>query len=318
LEKFRYTALFFALLAALASDSKAQLKKSSNTNPPSTQSASPPAPDQRGTDKMPLSVKITPREPSKEQAEKEEAERLEKAAVDKKVAFETQRVADYTWWLAFLTLFVVMTAIGQAGLFVWQLGYMKKGMKDATIAARAASRSAIATVAQAKIARDTLTKVQRPYVFAFGIQFLEQGIHEGEAFVTYTVANYGETPATIDDVKIGFWFGDPDLALINANEDHSLVVEPIIAPKERRDKLRADFPQGMLGGDVTVFMDNVGEPTGKVGAHPKLEYGDWFCRIMISYHGVFSRDHVTSACWRYSHLNSHFVKFGGEEYNYNR
>lgn len=317
--RLRCLVIALALVVAFASDSWGQSKQPApSTTPPSKQSAQPPVPDQRGTDSVPLAVKILPAPDAEKQADKQERERQEKELIDKKLAFETQRIADYTWWLATFTVALFCVAILQAGLFVWQLGYMKKGMKDATIAARAASRSAIATVSQAKVARDTLTKVQRPYVFAFGIQFLRQGTHEGEAFVTYTVANYGETPATIDDVKIGFWFQDPDLALINVTEDHSLVVEPIMAPKERRDDLRADFPQGMVAGGVTVFMDNVGEPTGIVAAHPKAEYGEWFCRILISYHGAFSRDHVTSACWRWSHLNSHFIQFGGEKYNYSR
>jgi hypothetical protein len=101
---------------------------------------------------MPLSVKIIPRAPSKEEAAKEETERLEKASVDKKVAFETQRVADYTWYLAAFTVVLACVAIGQAGLFVWQLSYMKQGMEDATKAANAAESAAKAANLTAKAA----------------------------------------------------------------------------------------------------------------------------------------------------------------------
>jgi hypothetical protein len=115
-------------LLCIAGSTYAQTKSKADRQPPSAPSAQPPAPDQRGTDQMPLSVKIIPRAPSKEEAAKEETERLEKASVDKKVAFETQRVADYTWYLAAFTVVLACVAIGQAGLFVWQLSYMKQGM----------------------------------------------------------------------------------------------------------------------------------------------------------------------------------------------
>jgi hypothetical protein len=137
-----------AFLAAIASDSWGQSKQpSSGANPPSKQSTQPPAPDQRGTDQSPVVVKILPAPNTEKQTEKQEREWQEKELIDKKLAFDTQRIADYTWWLASLTGCLFAIAVIQAGFFFWQLRYMRKGMEDAAIAANAAALSARAAIA---------------------------------------------------------------------------------------------------------------------------------------------------------------------------
>jgi hypothetical protein len=109
----RCLVIALALFAAFASDSWGQSKQ-----PPaqSDQSAQPPAADQRGTDQVPLTVKILPAQDTKEKADKEERERQEKAVIDEKLAFETQRIADYTDRLALFTIFIFCVAVSQAGL----------------------------------------------------------------------------------------------------------------------------------------------------------------------------------------------------------
>ena len=71
--------------------------------------------------------------------------------------------------LAFATAFLFAAAVGQIFLFFWQLRLIGESLRDAKIAAEAAKESADATKIQAMVARDTLTKVQRPYVFVFGV-----------------------------------------------------------------------------------------------------------------------------------------------------
>jgi hypothetical protein len=122
--------------------SKQPLPKGS---PPTSNAIQPATDDQRGTDKVPLTVKILPTQKSQADTDKEDHERQEKA--DRKLAFETQRIADYTDRLALFTVLLFCVAVLQAGLFVWQLLYMRTGIKDASIAANAANLSARATVA---------------------------------------------------------------------------------------------------------------------------------------------------------------------------
>jgi hypothetical protein len=130
---FRSLVIALALLAVIASDSWAQSKQ------PSPQSK-PPATDQRGTDQIPLSVKILPATDAKEQADKTERDRKEKAIIDEKLAFETQRIADYTDWLAVFTGLLFLIAILQAALFFWQLRYMRDEGKRARAAFISANR----------------------------------------------------------------------------------------------------------------------------------------------------------------------------------
>ncbi len=108
-------AAVIALLAVFTTDSWPQSRKFSE---PNNQAAQPTAPDQRGTEQLPLTVKVLPSQPSEEQTKKEEAEKHEKAEIDKKLAFETQRIADYTDRLALFTVFLFFVAVSQAGLFV--------------------------------------------------------------------------------------------------------------------------------------------------------------------------------------------------------
>jgi hypothetical protein len=157
--KLYYLPIALTFLAAFTSESSAQSKQPPDQSKQATQ---PPASDPRGADQVPLAIKILPATDAKEQAEQAERDRKDKAVLDEKLAFETQRIADYTERLARFTIFLFCVAIAQAVLFAWQLAYMRQSMRDATTAATAAKRSAVATISQAKVARDTLTKVHRP------------------------------------------------------------------------------------------------------------------------------------------------------------
>src|ERR1700686_2117559 len=122
--RLRSLMVALALLTALPSHSWGESKQPS----PSKQPAQPTATDQRGTDQVPLAVRILPAQDAEEQTEKAERDRKEKAIIDEKVAFETQRIADYTARLAWFTLLLFVIAILQAGLFVWQLQLFRNSL----------------------------------------------------------------------------------------------------------------------------------------------------------------------------------------------
>lgn len=150
--RLRHIAIALALLAAFASDSWGQSQEPPAQSQPAAQ---PATPDKRGTDDVPLAIKIIPAPDAKEQADKAEHERKEKAVIDEKLAFETQRIADYTDRLALFTVLLFSVAVLQAGLFLWQLRYMRQGMRDAEMAAKAAQDSAEATKESVALARET-------------------------------------------------------------------------------------------------------------------------------------------------------------------
>jgi hypothetical protein len=87
----------------------------------------------------------------------------------------------------FFTLWLVIVGFGQAGLFVWQLGYMSKGLKDAAKAANAA-----------KLAAEAAVDANRPWLNIKDVQFKEPlTITENGAFsmVTVQIKNIGRSPA---------------------------------------------------------------------------------------------------------------------------
>jgi hypothetical protein len=211
----------------------------------------------------------------------------------------------------FFTFLLVVIGGFQLGLFYWQLRYMREGMEDATLAAKAATK-------QARIAEETQTNLQRPYIFVFGIQRLLRD-PQGQWLVTYNVANYGSIPAIIEDVWVGFVTsdaGDPPLPLQIA-EDHILATAPSMQAGERRDGIYEYMPDGMNTG--TLIMSGSGEIM-EVDA-PELNLpsnSDMFVRIVIQYRGPFSKGHETGALWLNHSGTSQLVLRGGDQYNYNR
>jgi hypothetical protein len=135
----RELVIAIALLAVVRSDSWGQ----SQDQPPSDPATQPSAADQRGTDQAPLAIKILPSPDAEEQADKAERERKEKAVIDEKLAFETQRIADYTDRLAWFTCLLFGIAVFQAGLFFWQLRLMRDDAKRARAGFISANRPKI-------------------------------------------------------------------------------------------------------------------------------------------------------------------------------
>jgi hypothetical protein len=239
--KLRHTAIALALLAAFASDSWGQSKQAPAQ---SKQSAEPPAADQRGTDKVPFSVKIVPAPDSKEKTDKEEHERKEKAIVDEKLAFETQRIADYTNRLALFTVFLFCAAVAQAGLFVWQLLLIRASLTDAKIAADAAKEAADAAKAQIKLARDDFNATHRPKIRIKNVWLAQQLLPDTPVIVDILLVNVGNVPAVIANVGLDFNVINPELGMLPGN------LEP---PRVPTDAI------GMICGlGITIRINGIG------------------------------------------------------------
>jgi hypothetical protein len=180
--RLRCLLIALTFLAAIASDSWGQsTQPSPSANSSSKQIKQQVAPDQRGTDSVPLAVKILPAPEAEKQAEKQERERQEKEVIDKKVAFETQRIADYTWWLASLTGLLFAVAIVQAAFFFIQLGMMKTGMDDATKAAQAAQASAETAKEQVALTKMGIIDLERAYLAVGPTEIIVDFVHSDSA-----------------------------------------------------------------------------------------------------------------------------------------
>jgi hypothetical protein len=96
---------------------------------------------------------------------------------DSELIGPTWLTKDATGFFAFVTALVIG---GQAVMFFIQLRYMRIGMRDATIAARAARGGAIAAADAAQIARNA----QRPYFSPFSpeLRFWGEAVRDSNPF----------------------------------------------------------------------------------------------------------------------------------------
>jgi hypothetical protein len=129
----RWLVALFLLTNIAFAQSQQQVQKQ---NTPAANSSQQTETDKRGTAQEPIIVKILPTQKSQAEADKEEHEKAERAQAeaekskfDAKIAFETQRIADYTDRLAWFTLGLIVVAVGQAALFGVQLFMMSNEVK---------------------------------------------------------------------------------------------------------------------------------------------------------------------------------------------
>ena len=278
-----------ALATAYASDSWGESKQPpSSTNAPSKQPTQPATPDQRGTDQSPFSVKILPAPDAEKQTEKQERARQEKELLDKKLAFDTQRIADYTWWLASLTGFLFVIAVIQAGFFFWQLRYMRQGMNDATIAANAAALSARATVAlELPLIR------AEPIGFGTGVVQSERG-EKREVFglQCFEFTNRGRTKAFPIELDWGWIVSDrlPNVPEYRLSKSFELKTTLNDTDGAIALHLR-EFDMGVSQGDTEKITNR--DPASQV----RLRL---YCRL--TYEDFMYERRTIGFCWKYLDL----------------
>lgn len=168
------------------------------------------------------------------------------------------------------------------------------------------------------IAERALTEVERPYVFVFNPHWsTSDGPIEllPNPLVLYTVANYGKTPAIIDDAMMTI-VANTSIPR-NVEREHagySLFTSPIMQGGEIRNL--AKFPTDFL------YFRGIKEIAIKIDGMykiPVLAAGEsLFFRAIITYHGAFSGNHESAFCWRYDDSSGvqTFIQEGGNEYNY--
>ena len=202
----------------------------------------------------------------------------------------------------FFTFVLVVVAVVQLFLFVWQLRLIRESLNDAKEAADASTR-------QARAAEDSLTKLERPYIFAFNVSGIAieppGGPDEGELLrVSYSVANYGKIPAVIKEARVGMnVFSEPFNPPV-LGPHHSLSISPILAAGE----IRHDLEEFLQWENFTATKDDPHAP----------DFGDdeLFFSVVITYRGPFSDGHETRACWRYDQYSGRFIgPYGGAEHS---
>ncbi len=90
--------------------------------------------------------------------EKSQADVRRDEEADKAKASTDDAMVNYTKWTTIFTGLLSSIALFQLGMFYWQLRLMRQSANDASIAAKAAQASA-------KVAMDTFTTLERPWIF---------------------------------------------------------------------------------------------------------------------------------------------------------
>jgi hypothetical protein len=253
-------------------------------------------------------------------------------------------IARYTYWLMFFTgvLAVATVGLGIATIGLYLLGrreirhaeFTSNVQFDQTSeqiaiaertaaaserASRAAADQARGAIVQAAVASDSLAKIQRPYVYVFGVKGLDFSIDPGREatpYVEYSVANYGQTPAIIRLVNAGFYESPISQFPGRVGVDHELVISPVMPPHDRRDKIPSYLPQEFIPENMGVVVDLIAGVSHPV---PKIETGKMlFFRVLIGYDGPFVEGYETSALWYYAPREGHFVEWSEKAYNYTR
>jgi hypothetical protein len=192
---------------------------------------------------------------------------------------------------------VTAAATVAIGVFTWFLVRVSSRQAKLTKAAVEAA------TAQAEIAKRALTELERPYVFIFNVGRLEAEVinddpeFSGDALfsVTYSVANYGKTPAVIERAQAGLIVAQTLVEPDRLGDYHSLIVSPILAPGEARHDLVERLVWDDFGNDEdSSIVPNLGDRS-------------LFFAIIISYHGPFTNGHETRAYWRLNEATGRLV-----------
>lgn len=181
------------ILTAVLVTGIAYSKEKPNTKTAEPQKAAEP--EQRGSDKNPITVKVLPTPDAETKAAQEEKQRHEKAVEDK-------RLADATVWLA-----IVTTALAIFTALLWLATY--RLAKDARNTANRQARETQDSLRIAKQSADAALKTaqnmeaaERAYI---KMSHTEHGLYQDQPnmFALHLrVRNFGQTPATVTDLVL--------------------------------------------------------------------------------------------------------------------
>jgi hypothetical protein len=180
---------------------------------------------------------------------------------------------------------------------------------------------------QSRYAADQLAAFQageRPYIFILSISEIDFKLDEGGdpiQRITYSVANHGHTPAVIEYMQIGHSINcnQPDVPTLAGNH-HPLLISRVIASGQRCEQIAYYINLGVDWRDH-YDPDN---PSDELQQYPDTytpiltEDESLYIRIIVGYHGVSSKGHCTSSCWRYNPETRQFIQYGGDDFNFVR
>ena len=222
-------------------------------------------------------------------------------------AFASVIIAAFTIVLALTTRGLSRATRGLQTFAAVQADDMKESIAASNRLADSAGKSA-------SVAEKALVDAERPYVFVVGVatpKLLDRN-EDGEYFsyIQYTAANYGRTPAIIEEARAGLMLSKTRKLFLplTVYEHNPLFVFPIIAPRKKRGPIRfeivlannadADNPEDNLTTIKAVPLESDDEERIATLLIPK-DAGRLYFRVVIKYRGPFTYGHETAVCWSY-------------------
>ena len=210
-------------------------------------------------------------------------------------------------WTDPITWFTLVIAFANIMLWIKTGGLVTEATKASNIAKEAADAAKKA----AEVAESALLNVERPYLlvtissFNIGNNITDKSGSFYCPVVTYSVSNHGKLPAIIDMVCAEIIHA-PDEQLndpISVEDTDTLLMERVIESNGWRQNL--EFRNSTI--DAAIVNS------------PNLTDHEIFFRIIIYYHGPFTKGHKTSGCWNVSFKYKDkltLIQYGHDEYNY--
>jgi hypothetical protein len=243
---------------------------------PSPQPQTQTREEARGTDKNPVSIKVISTPDAKAENSEERERRVTHEANE-------QGLTDYTRGLMWATLGLVCVAMIQAGLFVWQLVYMRKGLVDAKVASDAAKDAAKAARESVDIGKTSMISGDRAYVHFAGCRWISHKLEGTERVfwrIRPTWINSGNTPTRKLYVYVYYEILDEPMQV-----DHAFT------PAEHKRVPATIPPKGQIeSGPRDFFGDDLIDV--KEGKKHLYVWG------IATYRDVFpdTADHITKFC----------------------
>jgi hypothetical protein len=250
---------------------------SSPQKPQSNAGQQAPGSDQRGADQVPPTVKVLPTPKSQTEIDDEQRRADEHAANER-------GLTTATWALAGFTMLLAMVALGQIGLFLWQLRLIRESLDDAKIAAEAAREGARAARDSADTAKLSMIAGDRAYVHQDGFRWISHLVPSTNKYfwrLHPRWVNSGNTPTRALNVYIKYELLDTELP-----DDYSFSVDPNVTAA-----LTGISPKGII---ESAYYDISGDDLRAVMDRTKYLYVWGIAR----YRDVFpnTEEHITKFC----------------------
>jgi hypothetical protein len=171
------------------------------------------------------------------------------------------------WWTAALTAGLLLIAIAQALLFLWQLRLLKRTVEDSSRAARAAESSVAAM-------RETATTQLRAYlcVERAWIEFPQPGYPKA----TVVIKNGGQTPARSVKHWIHQWCHEYPLRIELPTPPEDFVMTSDVMGPGGTHTMPIEHPSGSGPIVKEQFLDELGTAGATVYVYGEVRYSDVF------------------------------------------